>query len=148
MLELVIVRIIESCNKNSSKPLEWRKTQENAVCMSFQVQMRIWSISTWYIVEWDRLHGFFHILILYHSVTVKLKRFNQNLFAGWPNKKFRIDISNCSSGNDFMLGHELTLLHYQQIRIIDTFLPQRTNKIARISEKFQLTDFEFSNGFC
>ena len=47
-----------------------------------------------------------------------------------------------------MLGQDPTLLNNQYVRIIDTFLPQRTKRIVRIGEKLELTNFELSGRFC
>ena len=47
-----------------------------------------------------------------------------------------------------MLGQDLTLLNNQRVRIIDTFLPQRTKIFVQISKMFELTNFKLSDGFC
>ena len=49
---------------------------------------------------------------------------------------------------DFMFSQDLTLLNSQRVRIIETFLPQRTKIVVQISEKFELTNFELSDRFC
>ena len=64
-----------------------------------------------------------------------------------PSKEFQIDISKCSSRNDYVLGQDLTRSYDKWFRIINIFLPQRSKKFVRISEKFELTNFELSDGF-
>ena len=57
----------------------------------------------------DRLHAFSYVLIVYQCDNQTLKVY-QNLFVGGPDKKFEIDISKCSSNNNYMFGQDLTLL--------------------------------------
>ena len=64
-----------------------------------------------------------------------------------PSKEFQIDISKCSSSNDYVVGQDLTrsydkLLNYKHI------FTSKVKKFVRISEKFELTNFESSDGYC
>ena len=65
------------------------------------------------------------------------------LFLGHP-----VDISKSSSSNGYLFSQDLVLLNNRGVRFIDTFLPQTTKKFVRISEKFEITNFELSDGFC
>ena len=47
-----------------------------------------------------------------------------------------------------MFVQDLALLNNREVQIIDTFLPQRTKQFVRISEKFELKNFELSDGLC
>ena len=108
----------------------------------------IFSILNKNMVHFYRVYGrmrqiacFFYISIFHYSVIIKLESMSQ--LVCWlikqiiPNRYFRMFVKQY-----FMYGHVLALLNNQQVRIIDTFLPQRP-KIVQISEKFELSD-----GFC
>ena len=65
MFELANVLIIESCDKNSGGPSEWKKNTAKCLFAFFQAQMKTWSIPTRYTEEGEGLPAFPYILTLY-----------------------------------------------------------------------------------